>query len=93
MKSQRTQFLLSIIQIYFYESIGTRKKIMAKTIEQLQNYLEHYQAIYPKANRMGQAIIRTHVNKLKRQINRLKLNNGKPSAVQVIVNKEFAHHA
>ncbi len=64
---------------------------MSKIIEQLQNYLEHYQANYPKANRMGKAIIRAHVNKLKRQINRLRINNDKQTTVQVIVNKEFAH--
>ncbi len=72
--------------------MGAREKIMLKTIEQLQNYLEHYQAIYPKANRMGKATIRAHVDKLKPQINHLRINNDLPSAVQVIVNKEFAHY-
>lgn len=65
---------------------------MSKTVEQLQDYLDHYQAIYSRANGKGKAVVRSHISKLKRKINRLQIKSEKPSrTVQVLVDKDLAH--
>lgn len=65
---------------------------MSKTVEQLQDYLEHYQAVYSRANRKGKAVIRSHISKLKRKIKCLQIKSEKPSrTVQVLVDKNLAN--
>lgn len=49
-------------------------KTMTKTVKQLKGYIIHYQNIYPKANFRGKALLRCHLNKLKRQIKQRQRN-------------------